>query len=149
MASKCNLIWMATLASAMLVAAPAPGAEPETATNVVPSPHQSVPIVRPIGDYRVGYIKPPWFAHFIGYSLHNPYVHQITQPMRQVVYGGRHANYYVTYRSLYAPQWNMMYLPRNSPYCPPAARQTDAPADPAARAPYGPGSATYFGAHGY
>lgn len=145
-AGKLNLMRTAALAAATLLCTVGQGAEPEKVTS---SPYQPVPTFRPIGEYRVGYIKPPWFAHFIGYSLKNPYVHQITQPMRQVVYGSRHANYYVTYRSLYAPQWNVMYVPRNSPYCPPEFQQTDAPADPAAVAPYGPGSATYFGAYGY
>lgn len=108
------------------------------------------PVVYPppqvIGEYRVGHIHKPWLAHIFQYSTYNPYIDLIHQPYRQTIYGNRHARYYTTYRYLTAPQWNVMYLPQTVP-CPPGGTASPAQVDPYARAPYGPGSATYFGAY--
>ena len=158
---------MGVMACAEEPEAPVPAPQPEAVaprpatfpTTVAPAwpvrPAAPVPRAMPapppnvIGEYRVGHIHEPRLAHIFQYSSYNPYFDQLTRPFRATIYGTRHARYYTTYRTLYtSPQWHTMYLP-SAPYCPPGETQPTVAIDPRARAPYGPGSATYFGAYGY
>ena len=106
-----------------------------------------MPPVNYIGEYRVGHVKKHPFAHIFHRSLYHPYVDEIHQPYRQVIYQDRHAKYYVRYHAIATPQWDTMYVPVNSPYCPPEYAQPNGSTDPNMAAPYGAGSATYFGAY--
>lgn len=107
-----------------------------------------MPPVNYVGEYRVGHVKTKHpLARYLHRSFYHPYVDEIHQPYRQVIYQDRHAKYYVRYHALATPQWDTTYVPVNSPYCPPEAAYPHGMTDPNMTAPYGPGSATYFGAY--
>jgi hypothetical protein len=72
-----------------------------------------------VGDYRVGYIHRPWFAHIFHRSAWNPYLDALHQDDRQAIYSDRHARYYAGYRLISNNiNWNTYYLPTNQCYAP-------------------------------
>jgi hypothetical protein len=144
---------------------PAFGGTPPAAAVVVPgmiAPVPSIGVAAPsvVGEYRVGYIHRPVLSRIFWYSIDNPYVEQITGPNHARVFGTAHAPYYTTYRTVYNTNWSTVYVPQTQCYAPGAYGYTTTPLPagavpeaqypngPTAYAPYGIGSATYFGAYG-
>ena len=146
---------------------PAFGGLPPAANVVVPgmvAPVPSIGVAAPsvVGDYRVGHVHRAPLSRIFWYSAYNPYLDQLKAPIRARVYHNAHAPYYAGYRTVYNNvNWSTYYVPQVQCYAPGAYGYTTTPppADlntagaygtngPSAYAPYGAGSATYFGAYG-
>ncbi|MGC1275075.1 MAG: hypothetical protein WBC44_15325 [Planctomycetaceae bacterium] len=146
---------------------PAFGGVPPAANVVVPGmvvPAPSIGVAAPsvVGDYRVGHVHKAPLSRIFWYSAYNPYIDQLKAPIRARVFNNAHAPYYAGYRTIHTSNWTTYYVPQTQCYAPTAYGYTTTPptADPnavhggqyangpTAYAPYGAGSATYFGYYG-
>ncbi len=146
---------------------PAFGGVPPAANVVVPGmvvPVPSIGMAAPtvVGDYRVGHVHKAPLSRIFWYSAYNPYLDQLASPIGARVFNNAHAPYYVGYRTVYNNvNWSTYYVPQAQCYAPGAYGYTTSlpPTDvntvgaygtngPTGYAPFGAGSATYFGAYG-